>query len=44
MSSICLINFALGGIPVLGGESFLVKADFEITTDATFPPPAQYTP
>ena len=32
-----------GGIPVLGGESFLLKADFEIKTNATFPPPAQYT-
>jgi hypothetical protein len=32
-----------GGIPVLGGDSFLLKADFEIKTNATFPPPAQYT-
>lgn len=32
-----------GGIPVLGGDSFLMKADFEIKLDATFPPPAQYT-
>jgi hypothetical protein len=32
-----------GGIPVLGGESFLLKADFEVNADATFPPPAQYT-
>jgi hypothetical protein len=32
-----------GGIPVLGGESFLLKADFEIKSNATFPPPAQYT-
>jgi hypothetical protein len=32
-----------GGIPVLGGQSFLLKADFKIRADATFPPPAQYT-
>lgn len=32
-----------GGIPVLGGDSFLLKADFRIKADATFPPPAQYT-
>lgn len=32
-----------GGIPVIGGESFLVKADMAIKSDASFPPPAQYT-
>ena len=32
-----------GGIAVLGGESFLLKADFQIKDNATFPPPAQYT-
>jgi len=32
-----------GGIPVLGGESFLIKADMAIKSNASFPPPAQYT-
>jgi hypothetical protein len=32
-----------GGIPVIGGESFLMKADITIKSDASFPPPAQYT-
>jgi hypothetical protein len=32
-----------GGIPVLGGESYLIKADINIRSDASFPPPAQYT-
>ena len=32
-----------GGIPVLGGASFLIKADIAIKSDAAFPPPAQYT-
>jgi hypothetical protein len=31
-----------GGIPIAGGETFLVKADFEIMTSAQFPPPTQY--
>ena len=32
-----------GGIPVIGGESFLMKADIAIKSTASFPPPAQYT-
>ncbi|HEX7230930.1 MAG TPA: hypothetical protein VF452_11095 [Candidatus Binatia bacterium] len=32
-----------GGIPVLGGESYLIKADINIRSDASFPPPAKYT-
>jgi hypothetical protein len=32
-----------GGIPVPAGETFLLKADFEIKTNATFPPPASYS-
>jgi hypothetical protein len=31
------------GIPVLGGDSFLIKADINIRSDASFPPPAKYT-
>ena len=33
---------ASGGIPVAGGEAFLIKADIQIKSDASFPPPAQY--
>jgi hypothetical protein len=32
-----------GGIPVTAGESFLRKADITIKSNASFPPPAQYT-
>ena len=32
-----------GGIPVIGGESFLMKAAIAIKSTASFPPPAQYT-
>ena len=32
-----------GGIPVTAGESFLIKADITIISNASFPPPAQYT-
>lgn len=32
-----------GGIPIIGGESFLMKADITIKSNASFPPPAQYT-
>ena len=32
-----------GGIPVIGGESFLMKADIAIKSTASFPPPTQYT-
>jgi hypothetical protein len=32
-----------GGIPILGGDSFLLKADIAIKSNASFPPPAQYT-
>jgi hypothetical protein len=32
-----------GGLPVLGGDSFLIKADINIRSDASFPPPAKYT-
>ena len=31
-----------GGIPVLGGDSFLIKADIAIRSNASFPPPAKY--
>ena len=32
-----------GGIPVIAGQSFLVKADITIKSNASFPPPAQYS-
>lgn len=32
-----------GGIPLIGGDSFLVKADIAIKSNASFPPLAQYS-
>ncbi len=32
-----------GGIPIVGGQSYLIKADINIRSNASFPPPAQYT-
>ena len=32
-----------GGIPITAGASFLVKADFRIKDNASFPPPSEYT-